>query len=81
MASLTGTCCHRHQGSLGPSLSVSSQLFSNQGTLYWLIVQDIVSLGKSMGLEVDDDDVKELVEDHHIELTTKELLHLQREQQ
>ena len=45
------------------------------------VVENTVSPGKSMGLEVDDDDVKELVEDHHIELTTKELLHLQREQQ
>ncbi|XP_036212432.1 tigger transposable element-derived protein 1-like isoform X2 [Myotis myotis] len=45
------------------------------------VVEDIVSLGKSMGLEVDDDDVEELVEDHNTELTTEELQDLQREQQ
>ncbi|KAK1327547.1 hypothetical protein QTO34_013049 [Cnephaeus nilssonii] len=45
------------------------------------VVEDIVSLGKSMGLEVDDDDVEELVEDHSTELTTEELQDLQREQQ
>ncbi|XP_059558184.1 tigger transposable element-derived protein 1-like isoform X1 [Myotis daubentonii] len=45
------------------------------------VVEDIVSLGKCMGLEVDDDDVEELVEDHNTELTTEELQDLQREQQ
>ncbi|XP_014392726.1 PREDICTED: tigger transposable element-derived protein 1-like isoform X2 [Myotis brandtii] len=45
------------------------------------VVEDIVSLGKSMGLEVDDDDVEELVEDHNTELTTEELQDLQKEQQ
>lgn len=45
------------------------------------IVKDTVSLGKSMGLKVDDDDVEELVEDQNTELTTEELPDLQREQQ
>ncbi|XP_037114879.1 tigger transposable element-derived protein 1-like [Syngnathus acus] len=48
------------------------------------VVDEIVSIGRSMGLEVDRQDVEELVEeqmeDHHKELTTEELLELQREQ-
>lgn len=30
------------------------------------VVEDIVVLGKSMALEMDDDDVKELMEDHNM---------------
>jgi hypothetical protein len=45
------------------------------------VVDDIVSLGKSMGLEVDNADMEELVEDHRNGLTTEELEHLQKEQQ
>ncbi|XP_016070266.1 PREDICTED: tigger transposable element-derived protein 1-like [Miniopterus natalensis] len=45
------------------------------------VVEDIVSLGKSLGLEVDGGDVEELVGDHSTELTTEELQDLQREQQ
>ena len=30
-----------------------------------------MTLGKSMGLEVDDDDMEEVVEDHNMELTTR----------
>ncbi|GCC45015.1 hypothetical protein chiPu_0028859, partial [Chiloscyllium punctatum] len=41
----------------------------------------IVSLGKSMGLEVSEEDVEELVEDHKNELTTEELQHLHKMQQ
>ncbi|XP_068224266.1 tigger transposable element-derived protein 1-like, partial [Palaemon carinicauda] len=37
-------------------------------------VEEIVSLGKSMGLEVDEDDITKLVEEHHEELITEELL-------
>lgn len=44
-------------------------------------MEDIASLGKSMGLEVDDDDLGELGEDCSTELTTKELQDLEREQQ
>ena len=40
-------------------------------------VDEIVSIGKSMGLEVDEDDITELVEEHHEELTTDELKELQ----
>ena len=39
-----------------------------------------MSLGKSMGLEVDEGDVNELVEEHSEELTTKELKELQAQQ-
>ncbi|KAK1332815.1 LOW QUALITY PROTEIN: hypothetical protein QTO34_006346 [Cnephaeus nilssonii] len=45
------------------------------------VVEAIVSLSKSMGLEVDDDDGKEMLEDLTTELTTEELQDLQREQQ
>ncbi|KAG7157424.1 kinesin-like protein KIFC1-like 1, partial [Homarus americanus] len=44
------------------------------------VVHEIVSLGNSMGLEVDDDDVEELVEEHSKELSTEELLKLHKEQ-
>ncbi|XP_061672523.1 tigger transposable element-derived protein 1-like [Syngnathoides biaculeatus] len=48
------------------------------------VVDEIVSIGKSMGLEVDRQDVEELVEeqvaDHHKDLTTADLLELQSEQ-
>ncbi|XP_028648887.1 tigger transposable element-derived protein 1-like [Erpetoichthys calabaricus] len=45
------------------------------------IVDEIVSLGQNMGLEVDNNDVEELVEEHSNELTTEELQHLQAEQE
>ncbi|KAG7157428.1 Tigger transposable element-derived protein 1-like 174, partial [Homarus americanus] len=44
------------------------------------VVHEIVSLGNSMGLEVDDDDVEELVEEHSKELSTEELLELHKEE-
>ncbi|KAG7168424.1 Tigger transposable element-derived protein 1-like 213 [Homarus americanus] len=44
------------------------------------VVHEIVSLGNSMGLEVDDDDFEELVEEHSKELSTEELLELHKEQ-
>lgn len=44
-------------------------------------VEDLVSLGKSMGLEVSSDDVEELVEDHKTKLTTEELPKILMEQQ
>ncbi|KAG7175347.1 E3 ubiquitin-protein ligase RNF115-like [Homarus americanus] len=44
------------------------------------VVHEILSLGNSMGLEVDDDDVEELVEEHSKELSTEELLELHKEQ-
>ncbi|KAM4694452.1 uncharacterized protein O3C94_004946 [Discoglossus pictus] len=43
------------------------------------IVEDMVSLGKSMGLEVTNEDIDELVEEHIEELSTKEPQDLQRE--
>ena len=45
------------------------------------VVEVILSLGKSMGLEVDGDNMEELVENHNTELTTEELQDLQMEQQ
>jgi hypothetical protein len=42
------------------------------------IVEDIVSLGRSMGLDVSDGDVEELVEGHREELTTEELQELEK---
>ncbi|GCC33435.1 hypothetical protein chiPu_0011904 [Chiloscyllium punctatum] len=45
------------------------------------VVPVIVSLGKSMGLEVSGEDVEELVEDHKNELTTEKLQHLHKMQQ
>ncbi|KAG7155833.1 hypothetical protein Hamer_G019239 [Homarus americanus] len=43
------------------------------------VVHEIVSLGNSMGLEVDDD-VEKLVEEHNKELSTEELLELHKEE-
>jgi hypothetical protein len=44
-------------------------------------VEDIVSLGQSMSLEVDEEDVEELVKEHKTGLTTEELQDLHKEQQ
>ncbi|XP_066968470.1 tigger transposable element-derived protein 1-like [Macrobrachium rosenbergii] len=44
-------------------------------------VEEIVSVAKSMGLEVSSDDVEELVAEHNTELTTEELQELHKEQQ
>ena len=40
---------------------------------------DIVTIGQSMGLEVNADDIEGFFEDHRIDLTTEELKHLQNE--
>ena len=45
------------------------------------VVDDIVSLGKSMGLEVNNEDVEELANDHKNELTTEELQDFHKDQQ
>nr|XP_057913058.1 tigger transposable element-derived protein 1-like [Doryrhamphus excisus] len=45
------------------------------------VVDEIVSLGKFMGLEVDSDDVEELVEEHTLVLSTDEVQDVDREQQ
>ncbi|XP_045609751.2 tigger transposable element-derived protein 1 [Procambarus clarkii] len=45
------------------------------------LVEEIVSLGLRLGLELDGADVEELVEEHSEELTTEELLALHKEQQ
>lgn len=44
------------------------------------VIEDIVSVGQSMGLETDSDDVEELLEEHCGQLTTEELVQLQHEQ-
>ncbi|XP_028654700.1 tigger transposable element-derived protein 1-like [Erpetoichthys calabaricus] len=44
------------------------------------IVEDIVSLGRSMGLDVSDGDVEKLVEGHREELTSEELQELEKEE-
>ncbi|XP_068121604.1 tigger transposable element-derived protein 1-like [Hyperolius riggenbachi] len=45
------------------------------------VVDEIVSLGKTMGLEVNEDDIEELVEENSHELTTDELMDLHLAQQ
>ncbi|GCC27658.1 hypothetical protein chiPu_0006084 [Chiloscyllium punctatum] len=44
------------------------------------VVNGIVTLGQNMGLEVNEDDVAELVEDHRQDLSTEDLVELQQEQ-
>lgn len=44
------------------------------------VIKDIVTLGQSMDLEINNENVKELLEEHCAELTTEELVHLQNEQ-
>ncbi|CAH2318161.1 Hypothetical predicted protein [Pelobates cultripes] len=41
------------------------------------VLEEIVSLGRTMGLEVTEEDVYELVEEHDRDLTTEELVELQ----
>ncbi|GCC35790.1 hypothetical protein chiPu_0014278 [Chiloscyllium punctatum] len=43
-------------------------------------VNEIVTLGQNLGLEVEEDDVAELVEDHRQELSTDDLAEVQQEQ-
>jgi len=45
------------------------------------VIDDIVSLGKNMGLEVNNEDVEELLEDHKDELSMEELEQLQKQLQ
>ena len=45
------------------------------------IIADIVTIGQSMGFEVDADYIEELLEDHSIERTTEELEYLQNEKE
>ena len=44
------------------------------------VLIDEVVLGKSMGLDVESEDVYELLKNNEIELNTEKLLHLQEEQ-
>ena len=43
------------------------------------IIDDIMTIGLNLRLEVDADYIEDLLEDHSIELTTEELEHLQNE--
>ncbi|CAH2276002.1 Hypothetical predicted protein [Pelobates cultripes] len=43
------------------------------------VLEEIVSLGRTMGLEVTEEDVYKLVEEHDRDLTTEELVELQKE--
>ena len=45
------------------------------------LIDEVVSMRKSMGLEVESEDVHELLKGHEIELNTVELKHQQEEQQ
>ena len=45
------------------------------------VICDIVSLGKNMGLEVNNEDVEALLEDQKDELSTEELEELQKQPQ
>ena len=45
------------------------------------VIDDILSMGKSMGLQVNRDDINELLKGHSTESATEELLHLQQQQQ
>ncbi|KAF2351372.1 hypothetical protein FHG87_017871 [Trinorchestia longiramus] len=45
------------------------------------VMEDILSMGRSMGIEVNREDIDELVEGHSSELTTEEFLYLQQQQQ
>ena len=45
------------------------------------VVDETVSLGKTRGLEVNEDDIQEPVEEHGQEPTTNELMNLHREQE
>ena len=45
------------------------------------LVDEIVSLGLTLGLEVDGADVEELLQEHNEELTIDELLEFHKEQQ
>ncbi|XP_057693507.1 tigger transposable element-derived protein 1-like [Corythoichthys intestinalis] len=47
----------------------------------YVVVNDIVSMGQNMGLQVDADDVEELVADHNEVLNTEDLIRLQEEKQ
>nr|XP_045614740.1 tigger transposable element-derived protein 1-like [Procambarus clarkii] len=58
----------------GPALASASVVEDPEVHL----VDDIVALGQTLGLELDAADVQELVEEHSEELTTEELLELQK---
>ena len=57
---------------LWPTLVLPCQRIFDDST----IIDDVVTIGQSMGLEVEADDIEELLEGDCIELNTKELVHL-----
>ncbi|XP_069158736.1 tigger transposable element-derived protein 1-like [Procambarus clarkii] len=76
MKALLERCVHRDFEGFGPAPASASAPVDD---LEALLVDDIVALGHTLGLEVDAADVQELVEEHSDELTTEELLELQKE--
>ena len=64
---------------LWPSLGVCERVADSEQDAR--VVEDIVSLGQSMSLKVDEEDVEELVKEHNTELNTEELHDLHKEQQ
>lgn len=54
---------------------------TSTATVKKIAIVDIVSMGKNIGFDVDSEDIEELGEDHCTEFITKELVHLQNEQQ
>jgi len=64
---------------LWPSLGVCERVADSEQDAR--VVEDIVSLGQSTSLEVDEEDVEELVKEHNTELNTEELQDLHKEQQ
>ena len=55
---------------------------ARHGHISWddsIIIDDIVTMEQSMGLEVDADYIEELLDDQSIDLTTEEHEHLQNE--
>ena len=57
---------------------VAGRDFGNEDSA---VIDDIVSLGKNIGLEVNNEDVEELLEDHKDELSMEELEQLQKQLQ
>ncbi|XP_050724716.1 tigger transposable element-derived protein 1-like isoform X2 [Eriocheir sinensis] len=58
-----------------------SDCVAGSDTKDFVVIDDIVSLGKDMGLEVNREDVEELLEGHKNELSVEEMEQLQKHQQ
>ncbi|UYV80116.1 hypothetical protein LAZ67_18001744 [Cordylochernes scorpioides] len=62
-------------------VSLRPAIYAGSADTSSTVEEEIVSLGKSMGLEVEERDVNELIEEHTQELTTEEIQELQSQQQ